>query len=536
MAEYDYIVVGAGSAGGVAATRLSEDPRTRVLLLEAGPASHWLSPIPIAVAKLIDDPKANWCYVAQPEANMAGRALGVPRGRMLGGSSSINGMVFVRGQPLDYDTWAQLGNRGWSYADVLPFFKKMEHYEAGASELRSEGGLLRVSESGDRSPLYDALFAAAQELGLPRNPDYNGADQEGMCVAQTTIANGRRQSVAECYLKPAANRPNLHIVTEALAERLVLDGRRCTGVRYRRGTTTEQAAARREVLVSSGTINSPKLLELSGIGQPEILKAHGIEVRHALRGVGGGLRDHLSPRMGWGIRQPGVSYNDKARGVGLAWQVIRYALKRDGFLSLATAPMLAFVKTRPELASPDVQLHFMPYTFTSQRKLHERAGMTVILYQMRPESLGSVHIQSAQPEQVPAIHFNFLANELDRRTTIDSIRYTRRLMETHAMHQICGAEFKPGSKVESEDEILDWVRRSAETAYHPVGTCKMGSDDGAVVDERLRVHGMQGLRVADASIMPTLVSGNTNAPCMMIGEKAAAMVMEDASRGTVHSA
>ena len=535
MAEYDYIVVGAGAAGGVAASRLSEDPRTRVLLLEAGPARHWLSPIPIAVAKLIDDPKANWCYQAQPEPNMADRSLGVPRGRMLGGSSSINGMVFVRGQSLDYDTWAQFGNRGWSYADVLPFFKKMEHYEAGASELRAEGGPLRVSESADRSPLYDALFAAAEELGLPVNSDYNGADQEGMCVAQTTISNGRRQSVAECYLKPAASRPNLHIVTEALAERLLFDGKRCNGVRYRRGATTEQATARGEVILSSGAINSPKLLELSGIGRPEILNAHAIDVRHALPGVGEGLRDHLSPRMGWGIKQRGVSYNDKARGTGLAWQIIRYALKRDGFLSLSTAPMLAFVKTRPELASPDVQLHFMPYTFTAQRKLHERAGMTVILYQMRPESLGSVHIQSAHPEQVPAIHFNFLANELDRRTTIDSIHYTRRLMETGAMRGICGAEFKPGQQVKSEDEILDWVRRSAETAYHPVGTCKMGSDSGAVVDERLRVHGMQGLRVVDASIMPTLVSGNTNGSCMMIGEKAAAMVVEDASRGTVHS-
>ncbi|MEM7251339.1 MAG: choline dehydrogenase [Pseudomonadota bacterium] len=526
MDTFDFIVVGAGSAGCALAYRLSENPDTRVLLLEAGKSSHPFSPVPMGFAKLLYNPAANWCYEAQPEASLAERVIPVPRGRLLGGSSAINGLVFVRGQALDYDTWAQLGNRGWSYDDVLPVFRRMEHYENGTDELRAQGGPLRVREVPDENPLYDALFAAGEEMGLPKNPDYNGADQEGMCKTQTTISNGRRMSTAHCYLRPARRRDNLVVATEALTERLVLDGKRCVGVRYAQGSRTVEARANREVILSAGSINSPQLLELSGIGQGERLREHGIDVVHDLSGVGENLRDHLSPRMGWGISKRGVAYNDRARGLGLAWQLARYAVTREGFLSLPSAPILAFVKTREGLSTPDVQIHFMPYTYSSTLKLHKKPGMTVVLYQMRPESLGSIHIQDADPKTPPAINFNFLDNELDRQTTIDGVKWTRKIVDASAMDHLRGAEFKPGPSVQTDDEILDYVRQTAETAYHPVGTCKMGSDPQSVVNDRLQVHGIEGLRVADASIMPTLVSGNTNAASIMIGEKCAELISQ----------
>ena len=530
MKTYDFIVVGAGSAGCVLANRLSASGKHQVLLLEAGKRSHPFIPVPMGFAKLLKNPAANWLYESEPEAAMGARALPIPRGRVLGGSSAINGLVFVRGQALDYDTWAQLGNRGWSYDDVLPTFRRMEHYEDGPEngmgELRGEGGLLRVSEVPDSNPLYDALFAAGKEIGLQRNPDYNGADQEGMCKTQTTISNGRRMSTAHCFLKPARKRTNLRVVTEAWAQSLVLDGKRCTGVRYRQGDKVVEARAHREVILSCGAINSPQLLELSGIGRTDVLSECGIDVVHVLDGVGENLRDHLTPRMGWGISQPKVSFNDRARGLGLAWQMLRYVTTRRGFLSLPSAPVLAFVKTREGLETPDVQIHFMPYTYRGDLKLHPLPGMTIVVYQMRPESVGSVHLRSSDPQVAPAVNFNFLSNEFDRRTTIDSVHFTRKIVNASAMDDLRGAEFKPGPKVRSDDEILDWVRQTAATSYHPVGTCKMGSDPKSVVDERLRVHGIAGLRVADGSIMPTLVSGNTNAACIMIGEKCSDMVLE----------
>ena len=529
LETYDFIIVGAGSAGGALAYRLSESGKHSVLLLEAGRSGHIYSPVPMGMAKLIDNPAANWCYQAEPEPAMAERALPVPRGKLLGGSSSINGMVYVRGQALDYDNWAQLGNRGWSFADVLPVFRRMEHYEQRDSAdpaLRGGGGPLRVREVPDRNPLYDALFAAGEQVGLARNADYNGVDQEGMSKTQTTISKGRRMSTAHCYLRPARRRTNLNVQSEALAEQLLLDGKRCVGVRYRQGDSIREARVHHEVILCGGAINSPQLLELSGIGRPDVLSASGIEVAHALEGVGESLRDHLSPRMGWTLQPKGVSFNERARGVGLAWQMMRYAVTRGGFMSLPSAPVLAFLKTREGLATPDVQVHFMPFTYDSKGDLHPLPGMTGILYQMRPESLGSIHIRLRDPSMPPAIRFNFLDNELDRRTTIDSVHWTRKIVNASAMDALRGKEYKPGPDVTADDEILDWVRRTAETAYHPVGTCKMGSDAKAVVDERLRVHGMDGLRIADGSIMPTLVSGNTNAACMMIGERCSDFVLE----------
>ncbi len=529
--EYDFIVVGGGSAGCALSNRLSEDGKYSVLLLEAGPEQHPLSRIPISYSKLIDNPAANWCYRAQAEDSTDGRRIPVPRGRVIGGSSSINGLVFVRGQQLDYDTWAQLGNRGWSYDDVLPVFRRMENYEHHADSFRARGGPLHVSEAVDQSPLYDALFKAGEELGLAPNPDYNGETQEGIVRTQTTIRNGRRMSADYCYLRPARDRANLTIETRALGRRLILEGKRCVGIEYDVQGQPRSARAGREVVVCAGTIATPQLLELSGIGRPEVLQAHGIEMRHELAGVGESLRDHMAPRLIWRIVKRGVVYNDTARGVKLLWQILRYATTRRGLLNLPSAPVLGFLKTRPELEIPDIQLHFVPFhaILRKTRELGPDPGMTIALYVLRPESLGSVHIGSADPAEHPEIRFNFLSDPLDRRTLIDGVRKTREVIETKAMDELRGPEVAPGADVRTDDEILDFIRRTSETAYHPVGTAKMGNDPMAVVDDRLRVHGMEGLRVADGSIMPTLISGNTNGPCIMIGEKCSDMMREDAA-------
>ncbi len=529
--EYDFIVVGGGSAGCALSSRLSEDGRYSVLLLEAGPEQHPLSRIPISYSKLIDNPAANWCYRAEAEESTDGRGIPVPRGRVLGGSSSINGLVFVRGQQLDYDTWAQLGNRGWSFDDVLPVFRRMENYEHHTDDFRAQGGPLHVSEAVDQSPLYDALFAAGREIGLAPNDDYNGDTQEGIVRTQTTIRKGRRMSADYCYLREARHRSNLTIETRALGRKLILEGKRCVGIEYDVAGQPRVARAGREVVLCAGAIASPQLLELSGIGRPEVLQRHGIEVRHELAGVGESLRDHMAPRLVWRIAKRGVVYNDTARGWKLGLQILRYAINRQGLLNLPSAPVLGFLKTRPELATPDIQLHFVPFhaILRKTRELGPDPGMTIAMYMLRPESLGSIHIASADPMVHPEIRFNFLSNEHDRRTLIDGVRKTREVIETQAMDDFRGPEIAPGPEVQSDDEILDFIRRSSETAYHPVGTCKMGNDPMAVVDDRLRVHGLKGLRVADGSIMPTLISGNTNGPCIMIGEKCSDMMREDAA-------
>ena len=523
--RHDYIVVGAGSAGAALAARLSEDGRTRVLLLEAGRASHPQSFLPVSFSLLIDEPTANWRYLSEPEAGTADRRIPVPRGKLLGGSSSINGLVYVRGQPQDYDTWAQMGNRGWGWQDVAPVFRRMEDYPEGGDG-RGRGGPLGISEVRDDNPLYEAILDAARAAGYRVNPDYNGPDQEGVVRTQATIRRGRRMSTAECYLKPARLRRNLETVPDAAAERLLFDGRRCVGVAYRRGGRVVEARCGREVIVSAGAVASPQLLELSGIGNPDVLGRHGIAVHPALPAVGENFRDHINARIVWRVKLPAASYNTRARGLGLAGQILKYGLTRGGFLSLPSAPILGFLKTRAELATPDVQMHFVPYAVKDpkRRRLQDWPGMTVACYQLRPESLGSIHLRSADPSAQPEIRFRFLTDPIDQRCMADGFRMMRKIVGAGPLDVLRGDEVSPGPDVDGDEAILGWIRGHSETAYHPIGTCRMGPGPNAVVDDRLKVHGLGGLRVADASIFPTMPSGNTNAPSIMVGERAADLI------------
>jgi choline dehydrogenase len=529
MQTYDYIVVGAGSAGAVVANRLSAKAGNKVLLLEAGPASNPWTRIPIGFAKLVNNPAANWLYSSEPEASTNGRKLAVPRGKILGGSSSINGQAFVRGQAQDFDTWAQMGNPGWSYDDVLPFFKRMERYEAEGDDMfRGREGPLRVTNPAPREPIFAALIKAAGEVGIVHARDYNGASQDGIAMSQATIASGRRMSTAHCYLDPVRKRPNLHIETDALTEGLLLEGGRCVGVRYSVGGVVREARAGGEVVVCAGSINSPQLLELSGIGQPERLQGLGIAVRHALPGVGENLRDHYAPRTRWGIGAKGITYNDTGRGLGLVRQALRYAVSGRGMLGMVAAPLRAFVRSREGLEAPDLLLGWVPMLTEpgpKGPKISQQSGVTCYAHPMRPESKGRIHITSADPHRPPAINFNFLSSPIDAELTVRAVRIARAIMTAPSLGPLQVTEIAPGTSQTTDDEIVDWVKRAAETTYHPVGTCKMGPDPMAVVDAQLRVHGVAGLRVADASIMPTLTSGNTNAPSIMIGEKAADMVL-----------
>ncbi len=528
---FDYIVVGAGSAGAVVANRLSESGAYRVLLLEAGTegSNYFWSRVPVGVAKMIENPAVNWCYSSEPDEGSGGRSIEVPRGKMLGGSSSINGMVYIRGQAQDYDHWAQLGNRGWSYADVLPIFKRMESFDGGSDKFRGRNGILRVTHTPrHKVPLLEKMIAAAEKIGLPYNPDQNGETQEGIGMSQVTIAKGRRQSTAFCYLDPARGRPNLTIEQGAMVETLILEGERCVGLRY--SVRGEKRAARvtHEVIVSGGSINSPKLLELSGIGQGDRLRALGITPVHELRGVGENLHDHYSPRVKFAIKEKNLTFNDNARGWRLAREAVRYALFREGFLASTSVPIRMYFRTRVGLETPDATISISPFLYErigQERVISKRAGITMNVNVLRSESTGSIHIKSADPAEPPAIRFNFLTTEHDRAGVLACIRKGRELMATSPLKEIAGEEIAPGAHLQKDDEMLEWVRNNAETTYHPTGTCKMGMDPMAVVDSQLRVHGIEGLRVADASIMPTLTSGNTNAPCIMIGEKCAEMVL-----------
>ncbi len=527
---YDYIVVGAGSAGAVLAARLSEDGRFRVLLLEAGPRgrSPWVH-LPIGYGRTMFHPVLNWRFSTEPEPELAGRRVYWPRGRCLGGSSAINGLIYIRGQPADYDHWAALGNSGWGWREVLPFFLRAESNDRGADAWHGASGPLAVSDIGEAHPLMDAVIAAAGRLGVPHNPDFNGAVQEGVGYFQLTTRNGLRCSTATAYLRPARRRPNLRVEVDALAVRVLFDGRRAAGVEYRTGLRSHRALAAREVVLAAGAVKSPQLLELSGVGDASRLRQLGIPLVHHLPGVGENLQDHLQLRVLYRVSVP-FTTNDALRTwrgrarIGLEW-----LLHRRGPLAVGINQGGLFTRVLPESTTPDVQFHFATLSADlAGARPHPWSGCTFSVCQLRPESRGSIHIRDADPWTAPLIRANYLSHETDRRAAVAALRFTRRLAAAAPLSPFLAAEYRPGTAAASDEDLLQFARTHGATIFHPVGTCRMGSDALAVVDHRLRVHGVAGLRVVVASVMPTLVSGNTHAPTVMIAEKAAAMILEDA--------
>jgi choline dehydrogenase len=528
--EFDYIIVGAGSAGCVLANRLSASGKHTVLLLEAGPkdANIWIH-VPLGYGKLFKDKTVNWMYQTEPEPELKGRQVFQPRGKTLGGSSSINGLLYVRGQHQDYDRWRQLGNTGWGYDDVLPYFRKAENQARGQSEYHGSGGPLPVSDMIVTDALSKAFIDAAVQTGLPYNPDFNGASQEGVGLFQTTTRNGRRASTAVAYLGPARRRGNLRIETSTLGQRVLFEGRRAVGVAYRQGAEVRRAGARREIVLSSGAYNSPQLLQLSGVGPADLLRQHGIDVVLDAPGVGHGLQDHMQVRIVMRCSQK-ITLNDTVNHpIRRTLEGARYALFRKGWLTIAAGTAGAFFKTSPRLASPDVQVHFLPFSTDKMgEKLHDFSGFTASVCQLRPESRGSLKIKSADPAVPPEIRINYMSTETDRSTNVEALKALRRILNAPALKPFVVDEVDPGAKVSTDAELLDFCRDRGSTIYHPTSTCRMGNDALAVVDQRLKVKGLDGLRVVDGSIMPDLVSGNTNAPIIMIAEKASDMILEDA--------
>lgn len=534
---WDYIVVGAGSAGCVLANRLSADPSNRVLLLEAGRKddSPYI-PIPVGFYKLLTSKEYNWGFWTEPEEGTGNRAIATPRGKTLGGSSSINGLLYVRGQPLDYDTWAQFGNRGWSYESVLPYFRRSETFVDGGDDTRGTDGPLSVTTTTEKHPLLDAWIDAAEACGFARNTDYNDGDQEGFGYYQLTMRRGKRSSAARAFLHPITHRPNLTVETRAFATGLILEGRRAVGIRYTVDGRPREARAAGEVILSAGAVQSPQLLELSGIGQATLLKSHGIEVAHDLPGVGENYRDHYGTRMRWRVTQP-VTLNELTRGLPFVRELARYALFGEGILTYGAGAVHGFVKSRPDMETPDVQFHLAhaSYADAATRKLEKQPGMTLAVCQLRPESTGTIHIKSGNPTTPPAIVGNFLSNPVDVDALVEGMKIGRRIAEAGPLDVYRGPEMTPGPDCADDAALEHYARQTGQTLYHIAGTAKMGpaSDRMAVVDERLRVHGLEALRVIDASIMPTLVSGNTNAATIMVAEKGADMVLEDAKSRSI---
>jgi choline dehydrogenase len=529
--EFDYIVVGAGSAGCVLAERLTASGRHKVLLLEAGGADRniWIH-VPLGYGKLFQDARVNWMYQTEPEPELNNRNIIAPRGKVLGGSSSINGLLYVRGQREDFDHWRQLGNTGWSFEDVLPFFRKAEDQQRGASDLHGRGGPLAVSDVKPH-PLCEAFIAAAQQAGFPRNDDFNGPTQEGAGYFQLTARNGRRCSTARGYLRAARGRPNLAIASGALATRILFEGRRAVGVEYRQNGALHRARAGGEVILAGGAFNSPQLMQLSGLGPADLLREHGIDVVMDKPGVGSDLQDHFQVRFNYRCTEP-ITINDMmAKFHRRAGAALRYALFRDGPLSIGAGYAGGFFRTDRSLPSPDVQIHFILFSAESVgQKLHTFPGFLASVCQLRPHSRGAVRIKSADPAAAPAIHMRYLSAPFDRDVTIAGMKLLRNIMGQPAIRRYIVEELVPGAQVQSDADMLACARDKGTTVFHPTSTCRMGPDPEAVVDERLRVRGIDRLRVIDGSIMPALVSGNTNAAVIMIAEKGAAMLMEDAAR------
>ena len=527
--EYDYIIVGAGSAGCVLANRLSEDPAVSVLLLEAGPEdkSIWMK-IPAGAARVIGPGPTNWAYFTEPEKHLRNRKIYWPRGRTLGGSSSINGMVYLRGHPEDYNEWARLGNPGWAWDDVMPYFKMSEDQQHGASAMHGAGGPLAVSDPAIDDEGGRLFIQSAVNAGLPFRKDLNDGIQEGVGRAQVTVRKGRRSSTSEAFLHPVRHRRNLHVVVEALVGRILMEGHRAVGISYTKGGQTIESKSRREVILSGGVINSPQLLMLSGIGPGAHLQERGIKVTHDLPGVGANLQDHLYVYY-VAECDKSISINHQLTGARMYFQALKYFINRSGYMNIGAVQATAFPRVAKNADRPDVEISFRPMSITISKSgavaLDSFPGINASCSLLRPKARGSIRLASPDPCDKALIYANYLDNDDDLSVMREGMRWIRKVFETKPMANLIKKEVAPGSSIRTDAQWEGYIRDSAQTVYHPVGTCAMGTDSMSVVDPQLKVHGIQGLRVVDASVMPRVTSCNTNAPTIMIGEKGAAMIL-----------